>query len=296
MAYNTNPQMPRLRAQAVEMVLNGKSIREVARYFGYKPGTVCKWVHKIPKQGIGVREIPTTSSRPKHHPKESSNELVNRIVKLRKDTGGRCAEVIHQMLLNEGTKVSLSTVKRVLDRKGLTKKKSPWKRKWKPIKRPIPTEEGELIQIDTIHLYENRKLKVYVYTLIDVHSRWTFAKATSRINTHQSTYFVNAAMKKAPFQMKCIQSDHGSEFSQNFTERIQITHRHTRIRKPNDNSHIERFNRTIQGECLNKLPLDVQIINKNITKYLKFYNEERLHLGLKLKTPIQSMKCFQAID
>lgn len=85
MAYNTNPQMPRLRAQAVEMVLNGKSIREVARYFGYRPGTVCKWVHKIPQQGIGVREIPTTSSRPKHHPKESSNELVNRIVKLRID-------------------------------------------------------------------------------------------------------------------------------------------------------------------------------------------------------------------
>ena len=80
--------------------------------------------------------------------------------------------------------------------------------------------------------------------------------------------------------MKCIQSDHGSEFSQNFTERIQITPRHTRIRKPNDNSHIERFNRTIQGECLNKLPLDVQIINKNLTKYLKFYNEKDFILDL----------------
>ncbi len=119
--------MPKLSAKAVEMVVMGYGLREVARYFGYRPGTISKWVHKVPKGG--AREIPTATSRPKHHPKETKDEIVKRIVEVRKLTDGRCAEVVHQMLANEGTKVSLSTVKRVLDRQGLTKTKSPWKRK-----------------------------------------------------------------------------------------------------------------------------------------------------------------------
>jgi transposase InsO family protein len=286
--------MPKLRAKAVGMVVMGYGVREVARYFGYRPGTISKWVHKVPKGG--AREIPTGTSRPKHHPKETKNEIVRRIVEVRKLTDGRCAEVVHQMLANEGTKVSLSTVKRVLDRQGLTKKKSPWKRKWKPIERPYVTGEGELVEMDTIHLYEGTKLKVYIYTLLDVHSRWAYAEASERINTHRTLDFVRRARRKAPFSVQCFQTDHGSEFSQNFTERVRVVHRHTRVRKPNDNAHVERFNRTIQEECLSKLPFSVEIINKNLPSYLKYYNEKRLHLGLNLKTPLQSLKCFQAID
>lgn len=286
--------MPKLRAKAVDMVLSGKGIREVARYFGFHPSTIMRWVNKTPRGG--TRALATSSSRPKHHPNETKDEIIKRIVEMRKLTDGRCAEVVHQMLINEGTKVSLSTVKRVLDRKGLTKKKSPWKRKWKPIERPLVTGEGELVEVDTIHLYEGRKLRVYIYTLLDVHSRWAYAEASERINTHRTLSFVRRAMRKAPFSVQCLQTDHGSEFSQNFTERIHVIHRHSRVRKPNDNAHLERFNRTIQQECLSKLPLSVEIINKNLPSYLKYYNEQRLHLGLQLKTPIHTLKCCQAID
>ncbi|HWQ60514.1 MAG TPA: helix-turn-helix domain-containing protein [Candidatus Fimivivens sp.] len=38
MPYATNPKMPRLRARAVRMVREGKTISEVARYFGYTKG------------------------------------------------------------------------------------------------------------------------------------------------------------------------------------------------------------------------------------------------------------------
>lgn len=36
MAYTTNPRMPELRAKAVDKVRSGKSVSEVARYFGWK--------------------------------------------------------------------------------------------------------------------------------------------------------------------------------------------------------------------------------------------------------------------
>ena len=73
-------------------------------------------------------------------------------------------------------------------------------------------------------------------------------------------------------------------------------HRHSRVRRPNDNAHLERFNRTIQEECLYRLPYSVEKYNSEIEEYLKYYNTQRLHLGINLKSPLQHLKCFQAID
>lgn len=291
MSYSTNPQLPKLRAKAVEMVQQGNSIRHVARYFGYEPSTIMRWCKRVPLP-LGVREIPTRSSRPHHHPHEVSGELVKRIRELRCLTDGRCAEVIHRMLLNERMIVSLSTVKRVLDRTGMTKKKNTFRRKWTPIARPYVTKEGDLVQIDTIHLAENGHVRLYVYTLLDVFSRWAYARAVTRIGTHASLDFVQHACISAPFAFHCLQSDHGPEFSKIFTQRINIKHRHSRVRRPNDNAHLERFNRTIQTELLNKIPIDVRTINKHLPKYLHYYNTERLHLGLNLKTPAQVLPSY----
>jgi len=75
-----------------------------------------------------------------------------------------------------------------------------------------------------------------------------------------------------------------------------IRHRHSRVRKPNDNAHVERFNRTIQEEFLDHLPRDVSFINEKLPEYLVYYNTKRLHLGIGLKTPQDILlKRFQAI-
>ena len=283
MTYTTNPKAPRLRARAVEMVRGGKKVSEVARYFGYTTGAVSKWCKKMPENGSWV--IPTKSSRPHHHPKELPRKMVKTIVAYKRKYN-RCSEVIHQHLLNDGITVSLNSVKRKLDDAGLIRKRSPWKRLHLSTERPKALKPGDLLMVDTIHLMVSKTKRIYVYTLIDVYSRWCFAWATERINTRKSIQFLRKAQALAPFAFQCVQSDHGSEFSQHFTERIKILHRHSRVRKPNDNAHVERFNRTLQEECLRKLEVDVRVFNRILPKYLRYYNTERLHLGIDLKTPI----------
>lgn len=280
--YTTNPRMPRLRAQAVAMVRRGRSVSEVARYFGYTKGAVSKWCKKVPTGGAW--EIPTQSSRPHHHPAQLKPEIVQAIIAT-KLKYRRCSEVIHEHLAQEGIQVSLNSVKRKLDDAGLIKKRSPWKRLHLSPERPSVAKPGDLVMVDTIHLMVNKHMRIYVYTLIDVYSRWSFAWAVARINTRKSIEFLRRAQEAASFPFHCIQSDHGSEFSQHFTERIKILHRHSRVRKPNDNSYLERFNRTIQDECLRSLPVNVRMYNRRLPVYLSYYNTERLHLGLKLKTP-----------
>ncbi len=294
MAYSLNPKLPRIRAKAVDMVrLERKSIRQVARYFGFNPSTVSRWVRSAPMAGCW--KISTRSSQPHHHPAELKMEIVDRIAEIREKTGGRCAEVVHRMLIREGMKVSLSSVKRTLDRKGLTKKKHPRKKYYRSGKRPDAGCAGDLVQIDTIHLMENPGKRIYIYTLLDVRSRWAYAEAAEKISAVKSVQFVKNAQNQAPFVFRHLQSDHGPEFSRKFTERVRICHRHSRVRKPNDNAHLERFNRTIQAELIRKL-VGFGQIRKKLPGYLKYYNEERLHLGLDLMTPMESVKCCEAID
>lgn len=293
MAYTLNPKLPRLRAQAVDMVREGKSVTAVARHFGYSKGAVSKWCKKCPVNGAWV--IPTESSRPKFHPNQVSREVVEKIRAIRIALNGRCAEVIKKHLEDQGIKLHRITVQRVLDRTGLTKKRSPWKRFHQSITRPLPLKPGDLVQIDTIHLMADGNRRRYIYTLIDVCSRWVFALATERINARRSIKFLKLAQASARFTFQCIQTDHGSEFFQHFTERIKITHRHSRVRRPNDNAHLERFNRTLQQELISDLPINTKTINRFLPAYLDYYNNQRYHLGINLNTPAAVINRFQAI-
>lgn len=290
MPYTTNPHMPRIRMEAVKLYRQGLSLRQVARYTGYHYATISKWLAKAPSDNRSI--ILTKSSKPYSHPRALSQELVKDIIKQR-FKNGRCAEVVYQELINQGINVSLSSVKRTLDRCGLIKKRSPWKRYHHHLERPKVVKAGDLIELDTIHLMDSPKTRIYVYTLIDVFSRWTYAKAVARISAANSVKFLRQAQEKASFDFNYLQSDHGSEFSQHFTERVKIKHGHSRIRRPTDNAHVERFNRTLQEELIDRLPKNVKLINQRLDSYLRYYNTERLHLGLNLKTPI---KCCQAID
>lgn len=291
MPYSNNPNLPRVRQQAVNLVYQGWNHRKVARHFGLGSGTVSKWLKK--DRNWGLRPIMTLSSRPHHHPKQLKQETVDAIVKQRRKRN-RCAEVVHRELVNQGINVSLSSVKRTLKRQGLIRKRSPWKRWHFSESRPEAILAGDLVQVDTIHFVIGKQ-RFYVYTLIDIASRWTYAKVSLRINTYQSLQFVKEAMKLSGFKFKMLQSDHGSEFSTWFTEhirKISISHRHSRVRKANDNGHIERFNRTLQEECLNKVNYNPESFQKAINEYLPYYNNERLHLGINYLTP---RECVQAI-
>ena len=293
MAYTQNPHMPKVRQDAADMVRRGFSPTEVGRRFGVGSSTICKWVKKAEK--IGYHLIPTLSSRPKHHPKELGEEKVHSIVQKRLEHN-RCSEVVHQELLKEGIKISLSSVKRTLARRGLLKKRSPWKRFHPHVDRPYPLKAGDLVQIDTIHLMTGKKIRIYVFVLLDVYSRWVYAKCFEKMNSALMTEFVMEAQRAASFRFNMLQSDHGPEFGKWFIERMKKFHRYTRIGKPNDNAHIERFNRTLQEECLDKLPRRVEVINLALEKYLEYYNTERLHMGISFLSPIQLLNPVQGID
>jgi len=292
MSYTTNPHFPRLRLEAARLVLkDGWSTREVARHTGFNQSSIVRWVNYAKLNHVD-HTIPTQSSRPHHHPRQLSSDVVHAILEYRQKHR-RCAEVLHYLLTKDGYIVSLSSVKRTLKRAGVTRY-SKWKRWHRYEPRPMPEKPGLLVEIDTI-VDGQFTDRLYIYTLIDVCSRWTYAYPLEKISTHASWAFVRSAQKELPFPLRLLQSDHGAEFSKHFSKQLlahDIQHRHTHVRSPTENGHLERFNRTIQEECLNRIPKTLQAYRKAIPEYLHFYNTERPHMALQMQTPLKVMQSY----
>lgn len=288
MTYTTNEHVGKVRLQAIRIVQSGKSTREVARHFGYAQSTIVKWC-KRRNEAWHQKTLPTRSSRPHSSPKAISKEVVAEILNTRKETK-RCAEVVYEYLKLKGVIVSLSTVKRTLARYGMTKKRSLWKkRRLYPIRPDVKTQ-GDLVEFDTIHFVDKEGKRSYVYTALDVYSRYGFAMISKKSNCHRSVQFLKKAQTYFPFRLKCIQTDNGPEFGLHFSDAVKrnhMTHRHNHPRSPNENGHLERFNRTLQEE-IPKHDLCI-FISKDISTFLTHYNTNRMHMGIGFKTPKQML-------
>lgn len=287
MPYTSNPYIGKVRRLAVNDVRLGRLTQaQAARKYGVTRSAVCKWVKKASPDH---REfIETKPSRPRSHPNQLDPSVVNRIIELRIRLK-RCAPVIHAHLRKEGIKVSLSSVARVFRRYGLTAKKK--RAKWM-IKVPRPTSDrpGVLVQADTIHIVKKDYSRFFIYTVLDTFTRLGYAEYRRRITQETSISVVKKANNYFGFPFQVIQTDNGSEFKQRFSFRLarnQIKVRHSRVRKPNDNAHIERFNRTLQEECFNSRMPNERTVSKQLKEYITYYNQERLHLSLNCMTPRQ---------
>ena len=276
--------MPRIRRDAARLFHRGWSARKVGRYLGYHHTAVMKWVKR--SRIVGDVPIQTKSSKPINVRRPTNNEIERKIVEMRLSSK-RCTEAIFEQLKRDGVKISVSTVHRILDRRSLLKKKSPYWKYHPPVERPKALKSGDLVEMDTIHIMIGEKKRIYVFALIDTYSRWVYAKCVSKISAGISVAFLNEAISVAPFNFSMIQTDHGPEFGMWFVRKTKCRHRYTRIGKPNDNAHIERFNRTVQDECLNMIEPDVQKINRALKKYLRYYNHQRIHLGINAMIPIE---------
>lgn len=164
-------------------------------------------------------------------------------------------------------------------------------------RRPVVTRPGELVQTDTIHyVCPLTKRRRYVYTVIDLYTRMAYAEVRPRILPGLAAGTILRAQDSFGFRFAMVQADNGPEFGCYFAQRLtsqNIAVRHSRLGRPNDNAHIERFNRTVQEECLgnrlNDRTTNAQV-QARLMAYLDYYNFERVHLGIQLRTPAAMLR------
>lgn len=319
MAYCTIKTMPQTRGKAMRMlILEQKSAQTVANRFGVNRTTIWRWYQKWQAQNQHIdltnavrhKDVPTsqfrwdackwsipTCSAIPLHPHCLSEDLVQLVLDVR-DQLKRCAEVVwHYINHVLGIRVSLSSVCRILKRHGRCARHRKKRQKYKGLRRPDIKQAGDLVEIDTIHLYNPiSKERRYIYTVIDVYSRMSYARSYDKLKPGLSVKTILEAEAYMGIKFKVVQSDNGAEFSSYFEDKL-ISHginvRHTRLGRPNDNAHIERFNRTLQEECTSSYfvrSVSLAMLNSRIDKYLDYYNYERIHLGISYRTPSEMLQ------
>jgi transposase InsO family protein len=231
-----------------------------------------------------------------------SEEIVARVLELRR-TLRRCAEVIWHHLTHADDEhgsviaISLSSVRRILRRHHCFDHARKKRVRADNPRRPHVARPGELVQTDTIHyICPLTKRRRYVYTIIDLYTRMAYAEVHSRVLPGIAAEVAMRASRQFGFTFLLVQADNGPEFGRYFKQVLNahdIAVRHSRLGRPNDNAHIERFNRTVQEECLgNTLTYKATntVVQARLTAYLDYYNHERVHLSLQCLTPAEMLQ------
>lgn len=151
---------------------------------------------------------------------------------------------------------------------------------------------GHCVALDSIELRAQNDRR-YLITCTDLHSHFAWAWATRSHASSAAAQFFRLIKTVFPFAIEAVLTDNGSEFQCHFASALAEhlhTHWHTFPKTPKMNAHCERFNRTIQEECVDYLhdllfQGDLTDFNLELLRWLAWYNLERPHFSLKQPVP-----------
>lgn len=170
---------------------------------------------------------------------------------------------------------------------------------------------GELLCQDTFFVGNLKGVgKVYLQALVDSYGSYAFAYLhTGKLPEHAATVIHNDVIPKYKhwhLNVKAILTDNGPEFCgrddhpyELYLALNDIEHRRTKVRSPQTNGFVERFNRTILHEFFRpKFRANVYAnlveLQLDLDEWLEFYNNQRAHLGYRNlgHTPAQTVSSF----
>ena len=158
-----------------------------------------------------------------------------------------------------------------------------------------PERAGDLVQIDCVIKFVNG-MRRYVISAIDYHSEFAFSMGYTSLSSARAKDFLGKFIQVAPFEVKRVQTDNGSEFYKLFHEAcndLSLTHFWNYPKRPTMNGKIERYNRTVQEEFvdyhLDDLGYDLDSFNYQLMDWVLWYNTIRPHHTLKLKSPMKAL-------
>lgn len=192
--------------------------------------------------------------------------------------------------------IAISTIGKVIKRKNLffRKARKHTRRKYGHISRvknaPKEKEPGYL-EMDAITLFVVDR-RWYFVSLIDVVTKIASVEIVSNLSSKHTEGVIKSFIEKNRYSVRAVQTDNGSEFLgsfHSFLETNSIIHRFIYPRSPRINGCVERFNRTIQEEFIERseeIFYDETLFKKKLEDYLIWYNTKRPHQTLKLQTPM----------
>ena len=194
------------------------------------------------------------------------------------------------MMLDEDVvAVSPSSVYRLLKSAGLLSSGSKSSsRKGKGFHQPTRPHQHWHVDVSYINICGTF---YYLCSILDGYSRYIVHwEIRESMLEREVEIIIQRAREKYPDAAPRIISDNGPQFiARDFKEFIRIsgmTHVRTSPYYPQSNGKLERFHKTIKGECIRpKTPLSIEDARRVVGEYVLHYNETRLHSAIGYVTP-----------
>lgn len=286
--------------QRIIKYLENHTVTETAIRFRVSRKTVYKWRNRY--DGT-LESLEDRSHRPHTSPKAHTEEEIRLILRLVKKHNWKDLILAFQELRDKyGYKRSYGGFKRVVSKMRIEKS-----RKKKKVRKPKPYKRaeyiGQKVQVDVkfvpSYCVTNGE-KYYEYIAIDECSRWTYRQMYDEHSTYSSYKFLIALIKAAPFQIREIQTDNGSEFTnalksktpkptmfEIWLEKCGIKYHRIRVATPRHNGKVERQNRQDEERFYSKMKMyNLEDGRKQLAVYQKKSNNY-IKICLNMKSPNQ---------
>lgn len=289
---------------------DGLTADQSARAVGVPRATLYRW-EKDPHPG---------SRRPKSPRKpEWTHELVCAVEAARLDNPMWGKRKIAVLMRREGFKTSVSTVGRILAalvERGVVVPVPILRRKPAGRRIRLTTREryarrlpkgrkakspGELVQIDTLFVNVRPDKPIKHFTAYDPVAKWTIGRVAGAASATSAKALLDKLIAEAPFPVRGIQVDGGSEFMAQFEQACRDNGLELCVlppKRPDLNGCVERAQSTWRYEfyATYDLPHRLDKLQTFVDAFAHRFNNHRPHQALGDRTPAEYLKTLGAGD
>jgi len=271
------------------------NISLTSRHFGTNRETIRIWKKRLAKEG--PRGLEDRSRKPgKVRQPITSPDIVAEVARLRRKYPAWSKYKIKPLLLSH-LETSVSTIGRILRRKGLIEERVSRKRS-RAAKRPkarFPrgmriSEPGDMVQMDVKHIMLPGGKRHYQFTAIDVLTKQRVLGLYRSESSRSGRDFLYLCLREFDFEIKAIQTDNGSAFLKEFDaacKELGLPHCFIYPRSPKQNSYVEISHGADEREFYRQgnVRIDFEMMRARLREWQKTWNEVRPHQALNYLTP-----------
>jgi transposase InsO family protein len=289
----------KLRLSWIEhYVRHGSNASLTCRRFGISRDTFYRWWRRYDPHDLSTLEDRSRAPAKRREPSTPlpTQQLILRLRDAHPEWSKYKLSVVAAR--DHAITVSPSTVGRVLKRYGrINERRAARRRKAARNTRTRRPKElvarcaGDLVQIDTKHLYWPGNTRRFQFVAVDVATRIKVTEVYTTASSRSAAAFLSTAISRLPFEVRAVQTDNGSEFLGEFDRALResgIAHFFSRPHCPKHNAFVERQIQTEIDEFHSLVDpvFDTEEFNDLLQAWDRFFNEVRPHQSLGYLTPM----------
>lgn len=274
---------------------HGKNLCLAARHFGVHRRMLRVWRDRFAQEGLRGLECRSRRPRQVRKPRVAPG-IVAKVVALR-TTYPAWSKYKLQPLLPAALKTSVSTVGRILKRRGLIDRRIAQKRS-KSAKHPkarFPrgmkiAAPGDMIQMDTKYIMLPGGRRWYQFTAIDVLTKQRVLELYPTQSSRNGARFLEVCRREFSFPIGAVQTDNGAPFQKEFLAActaMELPHFFTHPRSPKENTYVEISHGADEREFYRQGNIidDFETMRGRLKAWQETWNTVRPHQALNYLTP-----------